>query len=122
MLGSSDYGAQVAAHFGLPYSFAYFITDGAGAEQALALYRQLYRPSASHPEPVANVCLWALVAETDDEAQRLFTSRAKWRVARDRGLLAPIDAPDEPLPFEPTPQEEERIASDAAYRVRRHPR
>lgn len=111
MLGSSDYGAQVAAHFGLPYSFAYFITDGAGAEQALALYRQLYRPSSQHPEPVANVCLWALVAETDDEAQRLFTSRAKWRVARDRGLLAPIDNPDDPPPFALTPQEEERIAS-----------
>ena len=109
-LGSSDYGAQVAAHFGLPYSFAYFITDGAGTEQALSLYRQLYRPSARHPQPVANVCLWALVAETDAEAQRLFTTRAKWRVARDRGLLAPIQDPDAPLPFELTPQQEARIA------------
>ncbi len=109
-LGSSDYGAQVAAHFGLPYSFAYFITDGAGTEQALSLYRQLYRPSARHPQPVANVCLWALVAETDAEAQRLFTTRAKWRVARDRGLLAPIQNPDAPLPFELTPQQEARIA------------
>lgn len=109
-LGSSDYGAQVAAHFGLPYSFAYFITDGAGTEQALSLYRQLYRPSARHPQPVANVCLWALVAETDVEAQRLFTTRAKWRVARDRGLLAPIQDPDAPLPFELTPQQEARIA------------
>ena len=30
MLGSSDYGAQVAAHFGLPYAFAWFFTEGAG--------------------------------------------------------------------------------------------
>ena len=110
MLGSSDYGAQVAAHFGLPYSFAYFITDGAGTEQALAIYRELYRPSPRHPKPVANICLWALVAESDEEAQRLFTSRAKWRVARDRGVLAPIDHPDAPLPFDLTPQEEARIA------------
>jgi luciferase family oxidoreductase group 1 len=110
MLGSSDYGAQVAAHFGLPYSFAYFITDGVGVEQALSLYRQLYRPSPRHPEPVANICVWALVAETEAEAQRLFTSRAHWRVARDRGLLAPIDAPETSLPFEPTPLEEARIA------------
>ncbi len=48
VLGSSDYGAQVAAHFGLPYCFAHFITDGAGAAEALALYRELYKPSAHH--------------------------------------------------------------------------
>src|SRR5215210_1727145 len=47
ILGSSDYGAQVAAYFGLPYCFAHFITDGSGADQAFALYRQNYRPSAA---------------------------------------------------------------------------
>ena len=36
ILGSSDYGAQLAAHFGLPYAFAYFFTDGIGAEQAIS--------------------------------------------------------------------------------------
>ena len=39
ILGSSDYGAQVAAHFGLPYCFAHFITDGQGCAEAIALYR-----------------------------------------------------------------------------------
>lgn len=110
MLGSSDYGAQVAAHFGLPYSFAFFITDGAGTEQALAIYRQLYKPSVRHPEPVASICLWALAAETEEEAQHLFTSRAKWRIARDRGLLTPIHPPEAPLPFDLTPQEQTRLA------------
>src|SRR5690606_264520 len=110
MLGSSDYGAQIAAHFGLPYSLAYFITVGIGVGQVLSLYRQLYRPNPRHPEPVANICVWALVADTEAEAQRLFTPRAHWRVARDRGLLAPIDAPETPLPFDPTPLEEARIA------------
>ncbi|HEX5599823.1 MAG TPA: LLM class flavin-dependent oxidoreductase, partial [Hyphomicrobiaceae bacterium] len=110
MLGSSDYGAQVAAHFGLPYSFAHFITDGVGTEQALALYRQLYRPSRRHPEPLATVCIWALAAETEEEAQWLFTSRAKSRLARDRGVYGPLDHPDAPLPFELTPQEEARLA------------
>ena len=110
MLGSSDYGAQVAAHFGLPYSFAHFITDGKGTAQALSLYRELYRPSPRHPEPVANICIWALAAETEEDAQRLFTSRAKVRVARDRGVLLPVDDPDAPLPFALTPQEEARIA------------
>src|SRR6185503_8138953 len=48
MLGSSDYGAQVAAHFGLPYAFAWFFTDGKGGPEALRLYRELYRPSEQH--------------------------------------------------------------------------
>ena len=35
ILGSSDYGAQLAAHFGLPYAFAYFFSEGRGVEEAL---------------------------------------------------------------------------------------
>jgi luciferase family oxidoreductase group 1 len=37
ILGSSAYGAQLAAHFGLPYAFAYLFSEGAGVEEALAL-------------------------------------------------------------------------------------
>jgi len=44
LLGSSDFGAQLAAHFGLPYCFAHFITEGEGAAEALALYRARFRP------------------------------------------------------------------------------
>ena len=69
ILGSSDYGAQLAAHFGLPYAFAYFFTDGQGAEQAISLYRRLYQPSERHPEPQATLCIWALVAASDEEAR-----------------------------------------------------
>jgi alkanesulfonate monooxygenase SsuD/methylene tetrahydromethanopterin reductase-like flavin-dependent oxidoreductase (luciferase family) len=47
ILGSSDYGAQLAAHFGLPYAFAYFFSEGRGVEEALRLYRQNYRPVPS---------------------------------------------------------------------------
>ena len=64
ILGSSDYGAQLAAHFGLPYAFAYFFTDGQGAAEALDLYRQLYRPSERHPRPQPTVCVWARAADT----------------------------------------------------------
>ena len=49
ILGSSNYGAQLAAHFGLPYAFAYFFSDGEGTEEALHLYKSLYRPSQRHP-------------------------------------------------------------------------
>ena len=70
ILGSSDYGAQLAAHFGLPYAFAYFFTDGRGVEQALELYRRNYRPSARYPKPQATICVWALAADTEAEARR----------------------------------------------------
>jgi len=95
ILGSSDYGAQVAAHFGLPYCFAWFFTDGRGGAEAIALYRSGYRPSARHPAAHAGLCVWALAADTEDEAQHLFTSRAYWRLFRDRGIFLPIEPPEE---------------------------
>jgi luciferase family oxidoreductase group 1 len=95
ILGSSDYGAQVAAYFGLPFCFAHFITDGQGVEHALAIYREGYRPSARHPEPHAALCVWAMAAETQEEAAYLFRSREIWRLNRDRGLFASLLSPDE---------------------------
>jgi len=56
MLGSSDYGAQLAAHLSLPYAFAYFITEGQGLETALDLYRQNFRPTEQRPKAHATVC------------------------------------------------------------------
>ena len=95
MLGSSDFGARVAAHFGLPYSFAWFFTDGQGAQQALDIYRATYRPSARHPEPRAGICVWALAADSEVDAQYHFTPRAKWRLLRERGIYLPLETPDE---------------------------
>jgi luciferase family oxidoreductase group 1 len=93
ILGSSDYGAQLAAHFGLPYAFAWFFTDGQGGAQALALYRQLYRPSERHAAAQATICVWALVADTREEAQHHALSRERWRVDRARGVLGPLQPP-----------------------------
>ncbi|WP_298830467.1 LLM class flavin-dependent oxidoreductase [uncultured Piscinibacter sp.] len=94
ILGSSDYGAQLAAHFGLPYAFAYFFMDGQGVERALELYRSLYRPSERHPRPQATVCVWALAAERGDDARHHALSREHWRLARARGELGPLQDPD----------------------------
>lgn len=94
ILGSSNYGAQLAAHFGLPYAYAYFFVDGQGADEALALYRRLYRPSDRHPEPQPTVCVWALVAETHDEAVHHALGRERWRVDRARGVLGPLQPPE----------------------------
>jgi len=95
MLGSSDYGAQLAAHLGLPYAFAYFITDGQGVDNALSLYRANYRPTEANPKPRATVCVWALAADTEDEAWRLFQSRARWRMDRNLGRIGPLLPPEQ---------------------------
>jgi luciferase family oxidoreductase group 1 len=94
ILGSSDYGAQVAAHFGLPYCFAHFITDGHGCAEAIDVYRQNYRPSERHPEPYASVCVWALAAETEAAAEYQYGSRAVWRLSRDRGVFTAMPSPE----------------------------
>jgi luciferase family oxidoreductase group 1 len=109
LLGSSDYGAQVAAYFGLPFCFAHFITDGAGTEEALTLYRAQYRPSPRHPTPHAALCVWALAAPTEAEAEHLFASRALWRLGRDRGVYAALPSPEEALAHPYTEAERARI-------------
>lgn len=95
MLGSSDYGAQLAGHLGLPYAFAYFITDGQGAAEALEIYRHSFRPSAVLQKPQATVCVWALAADTDAEAMHLFESRARWKMDRNLGRIGPLLAPED---------------------------
>ena len=81
ILGSSDYGAQLAAHFGLPYAYAYFFTEGAGVEEALSLYRRNYRPTERYPRPQATICVWALAADTEAEARFLLKTRTVMRNA-----------------------------------------
>jgi luciferase family oxidoreductase group 1 len=95
ILGSSDYGAQVAALFGLPYCYAWFFSDGAGGQRAIDLYKRTYRPSERHPEPRSALCVWALAADTAEKAQYHFTSRALNRINRDKNILGPLLPPDE---------------------------
>jgi luciferase family oxidoreductase group 1 len=99
ILGSSDYGAQLAAHFGLPYAFAYFFTDGHGMEDALELYRRNYKPSERFPEPRATICVWALAADTEEEARRLATSREHARILRDVGIRDALVSPEEAVAY-----------------------
>ena len=95
ILGSSDYGAQLAAHFGLPYAFAYFFSEGHGVEQALHLYRSNYKPSALHPAPKATICVWALAADTEEEARHELHTREHWRVGFEQGVRRALLPPDE---------------------------
>jgi luciferase family oxidoreductase group 1 len=110
ILGSSDYGAQLAAYFGLPYAFAYFFTDGRGVEMALDLYRRNYRPSPRYPEPIATICVWALAADTDAEARRLAATREYWRVVDfERGRRYALVSPEQAASYAYTGAERARI-------------
>lgn len=97
LLGSSLYGAQLAAYLGLPFAFASHFAP-AMLMQALEIYRAQYRPSVRHPEPYAAVGLNIVVADTDLEAQRLFTSIQQRFLGMQRGqrglLPRPIDSMD----------------------------
>jgi len=73
ILGSSLYGAQLAAALGLPYAFASHFAP-ADLLAALAAYRAAFRPSAQLAAPYAMVGVNVVVAPTDAEARRLFTS------------------------------------------------
>ena len=129
ILGSSTYGAQVAAHFGLPYSFAWFFTDGQGGQQALDIYRSHYKPSLRHPKPNAGICIWALVADSAEEAAYHYASRARWRLFRDQGVFTPLEHPDTALAHDYSAREQAHMemhrdraligkAGDVAARIR----
>jgi len=94
ILGSSLYGAQLAAALGLPYAFAsHFAPDA--LLPALEVYRERFRPSEQLAEPYAMVAANAVVADDEAEARRLFTSpqRSFTNVLRGRRgqLPPPID-------------------------------
>ena len=91
MLGSSTYGAQLAAMLGLPYAFAsHFAPDA--LLQALAVYRARFEPSKQLSQSYAMAGCNVFAAETDEEARHLFTSaqqRAAGIFRGARGLLPP---------------------------------
>jgi luciferase family oxidoreductase group 1 len=91
ILGSSLFGAQLAAAFGLPYAFAsHFAPDA--LDDAMAIYRARFNASAQLTQPHAMACVNVILADTDAEAQRLFTTvqqRFTDMVRGTRGYLKP---------------------------------
>ncbi len=74
ILGSSLYGAQMAAAYGFPFGFASHFAPQM-LDQALAIYRGSFRPSARQPRPHALIGVNIIAAETDEEAKYLATSQ-----------------------------------------------
>jgi luciferase family oxidoreductase group 1 len=81
ILGSSLFGAQLAAMLGLPYAFASHFAPTALID-AIALYRREFRPSAQLAEPYAIAGVNVIAADTDDEAQTQWETVRRYRIAR----------------------------------------
>jgi luciferase family oxidoreductase group 1 len=89
LLGSSDYSARLAAARGLPYVFAHHFS-GNGTAEALALYRSSFQPSPELAEPRTFLTVNAVVAPTQEEADRLALAQLQAMVAlRTGGPLRP---------------------------------
>jgi len=92
LLGSSLYSAQLAASLGLPFAFAaHFAPDL--LMQALDLYREGFRPSPTLAAPYAMACTNVYAADTDAEAERLFTSLEQAFLALRTGRPGPLPPP-----------------------------
>jgi luciferase family oxidoreductase group 1 len=100
ILGSSTFGAQLAAFLGLPYAFAsHFAPDD--LLDALRLYRDTFRPSAQLGEPYVMPGLNVVAANTDEEARHLFTSIQQAFAGIRRGRPGPLPAPVQEIDWSP---------------------
>ncbi|WP_421565793.1 LLM class flavin-dependent oxidoreductase [Ochrobactrum sp. EDr1-4] len=92
ILGSSLFGAQLAAMLGLPYGFASHFAP-ADMERAVDLYRERFEPSEYLQKPYVMLGLNVIAADTDEEAHHLFTSQLQAFVNLRSGRPGKLPAP-----------------------------
>jgi len=116
ILGSSTYGAQLAAALGLPYAFASHFAPEA-LTQAMELYRHLFKPSAQLQAPYAMAGVNVVVADTDAEAKRLFTSHQQSFANLRRGRPGPQQPPIDDIDTYWSPAERQMAESMLACSI-----
>jgi luciferase family oxidoreductase group 1 len=99
ILGSSLFGAQLAAELGLPYAFASHFAP-AQMMSAIQIYRSRFRPSEYLDRSRLMLGLNVVAADSDNEAQRLFTSYQQVVLGLRRGQLGPVPPPVDPDRFQ----------------------
>jgi luciferase family oxidoreductase group 1 len=104
ILGSSLFGAQLAAELGLPYGFASHFAPQA-LHQALKIYRERFKPSAQQATPYALIGVNIVAGETDAEARRLATSQQMSFASIFRGGRTLLQPPIDDIDSWWTPQE-----------------
>jgi luciferase family oxidoreductase group 1 len=96
LLGSSMWSANAAARFGLPYAFAHFINQEP-TRKAIEYYKTHFTPSKYLSEPRAIVALGAICADSEKEAERLFSSARLIGRRLRQGILGPVPTPEEAI-------------------------
>ena len=109
LLGSSLFSARLSAAMGLPFAFAsHFAPDA--LDEALALYHRDFTPSARLAKPHAMLALNVAAAETDAEAQRLFTTQQQSFAKLRRGDIGLVPPPIDDIDSWWTPEEKAGVA------------
>jgi luciferase family oxidoreductase group 1 len=108
LLGSSDFSARLAAELGLPFAFAsHFAPEY--LDVALALYRRHFKPSQALAQPHAMIGVGVFAAETDAEAERLFTSSQLQFLKMVRGRPGKLPPPVESMEGRWSPAEKAAV-------------
>lgn len=108
VLGSSEYGAQVAAALGLGFAFARHLNPR-GAVELMRLYRSRFRPSRHRDEPYAILAVSAVCAGGTEEAERLASSLALGVVRMRQGRPGRLPSPEEAAAHRYTPDEADQV-------------
>lgn len=116
LLGSSDYSGALAAYLGLRFAFAHFI-NAHGGDTVARTYRKDFRASLRESAPYAMVCVFALCAETEAQAQRLATSIDHRRLLMAIGREAPIATVEEAQAYAYTERDRAVIERERARAV-----
>ena len=97
LLGSSAQSGVWAGELGLPYVFADFINPGGAA--IAAYYRDRFRPTDKLAKPKVSVAVWALCADTDEEALRISSSARMMLLNLFRGRLIPVPSVEKAMAY-----------------------
>jgi luciferase family oxidoreductase group 1 len=113
VLGSSGYGARLAALAGIGFAFAHHFAEH-DAVAAMTSYRQEFRPSAARETPYAILACAAVCADSTEAAERLASTVDLNFVRRRRGDYLPLASPEEALAYPYSPAERGLIARNRA--------
>jgi luciferase family oxidoreductase group 1 len=116
LLGSSDYSGALAAELGLPFAFAHFINPR-GGDAVSQRYRETFRATEKRLQPRVIVCTFAIVAETDDEAERLAAPIDLRRLHMALNVDAPVPTYDEAARHRYSDEERRYVESQRARAV-----
>jgi luciferase family oxidoreductase group 1 len=113
LLGSSDYSAQLAGQIGAAFAFAHHFATFP-ADEAMRLYRDNFKPSASHDKPYAILGTHVVCADSDEEADRLALTVDLNIVRRATGQYLPLASPEDAAAYGYTPVDRARIGQNRA--------